>query len=184
MKRLLLFILLVMMLVWLARIHHYQVHNAPQFGPVDTRLWAANQAHHAALCAAQEAHCAAWEARTKTHQAIVETRDQFRESLDEANEELQEAAEEVREAVDGIPVPIVPGTRVVEALPRPPARPGILPVEAPARPPLPPRPPGRLNSPGFPGLVDHPQAPPLPLPRPDTSRRLRFAHKKRGSLPA
>ena len=55
------------------------------------------------------------------HQVIVETREDLRESLDEANEDLQEAAEEIRETVDGIPVPIVPGTREVRALPQPPA---------------------------------------------------------------
>ena len=47
----------------------------------------------------------------------------FHQSLAEAHEELHCALDEVRESVEGIPVSIVPGTRVLEALPQPPALP-------------------------------------------------------------
>src|SRR5208337_2364244 len=169
MKRPLLFVLLVMMLAWFAT-RYVRVHNPPHFSPLTVQLRAADQAHRDALRAAQEA-------RAEAHRAIAETRGELRESLDEANQELhcalQEAAEEVRVAVGGIPVPILPGTRVVEALPQTPASP-TLPehplADASVQPTLPPGPPAHFNPPGFPGLVKRPQAPPPP-PLPPTPPR-------------
>ena len=135
--------------------------------------------------ALQPTHCAASGCRSspsrrapgrsggagRAHRAIAETRGELRESLNEVNQELhcalQEAAEEVRVAVDGIPVPILPGTRVVEALPQPPASP-TLPecplADVSVQPALPPSPSAHSNPPGFLGLVEHPQAPPPPPP--------------------
>jgi len=175
MKRPLLFVLLVMMLAWFATTRYVRVRNPPHFSPLTVQLRPADRAHRDAHRTAQEAraeaHRTAQEARAEAHRAIAETRGELRESLDEANQELylalQEAAEEVRVAVDGIPVPILPGTRVVEALPQPPASP-TLPerplADASVQPALPPSPSAHSNPPGFPGLVEHPQAPPPPPP--------------------
>jgi hypothetical protein len=162
MKRPLLFVLLVMMLAWFATTRYVRVRNPPHFSPLTVQLRAADRAHRDALRAAQEA-------RAEAHRAISEARGELRGSLDEVNQELhcalQEAAEEVRVAVDGIPVPILPGTRVVEALPQPPASP-TLPehplADASVQPALPPGPPAHSNPPGFPGLVHRPQTPPPP----------------------
>jgi len=86
---------------------------------------------------------------------------------------LQEVAAEVRVAADGIPVSILPGTRVSEAQPEPPASPALperpladTPVQPALLPGLPPHP----DAPGFPGLVERPQASPLP-PLPPTPLR-------------
>src|SRR5208337_3339796 len=133
MKRPLLFVLLVMMLAWFATTRYVRVRNPPHFSPLTVQLRPADRAHRDAHRTAQEAraaaHRTAQEARAEAHRAIAETRGELRESLDEANQELylalQEAAEEVRVAVDGIPVPILPGTRVVEALSQPPASPTL-----------------------------------------------------------
>ena len=162
MKRPLLFVLLVMMLAWFATTRYVRVRNPPHFSPLTVQLRPADRAHRDALRAAQEA-------RAEAHRAIAETRGELRERLNEVNQELhcalQEAAEEVRVAVDGIPVPILPGTRVVEALPQPPASP-TLPecplADVSVQPAPPPSPSAHSNPPGFPGLVEHPQAPPPP----------------------
>jgi hypothetical protein len=150
-----------MMLAWFAT-RYVRVHNPPHFSPLTVQLRAADRAHRDALRAAQEA-------RAEAHRAIAETRGELRQSLDEVNQELrcvlQEADDEVRVAVDGIPVPILPGTRVVEALPQPPASltlPECPLADAPVQPALPPGPPA--HPPGFPGLLEHPQVPPPPPP--------------------
>ena len=120
-KRPLLFVLLVMMLAWFATTRYDRV-RPPHFNPLTVQLRAADRAHSDVLRADQECGPSA-------HRAIAETRGELRESLAEVNQELhfalREAAEEVRVAVDGIPVPILPGTRVVEALPQPPAPPAL-----------------------------------------------------------
>ena len=180
MKRFLLLVLLVMMLAWFATTRRVWVRNPPHSSPLTVQLRAAERAHHDALRAAQkaqlEANRTAQEARAEAHRAISEARGELRESLYEVKQELhdalQEAAEEVREAVDGIPVPILPGTRVVEALPQPPAPPPL--PECPLAGGLVQAgfnsgPPAHPSSPGFPGLVERPQAsptlPPPPAPR-------------------
>jgi len=185
MKQALLFVLLVVVIAWFATARYDRVHT-PKHSPLTVQHRAVYQAHRDALRAAQEARAqaqrSAREARAEAHRAISEARGELRESLHEVNQELhgalQEAAEEVREAVAGIPVPILPGTRVVEALSQPPASP-ILPEcpldEAPIQQALASDPPAHSNPPGFPGLVDRPQAPPRPpqaaaplQPRPPT----------------
>jgi hypothetical protein len=101
-------------------------------------------------------------------EAKAEVREALDEAASEAREALEEAAQEIRQAVDGIPVPIVPGTRVTEAVAEPPA-----PV-APAAPALPEAPalqrPAPPAAPGFPGLVQHrdgrSSASPTPKPLP------------------
>ncbi len=182
MKRPLLFaLLLIMMLAWFATTR-LRIRNPPHHAPLNVQLRAADRAHRDALKTAQEAraraHRTAQEARAEVHRAFSEARGELRESLHEVNQELhgtlQEAAEEVREVVDGIPMPILPGTRVVEALPQPPAfptLPGRSLADIPVEPALPPGPPAHSKAPGFPGLVERPQAPPPPsqasiIPRP------------------
>ncbi len=164
MKRPLLFFFLVMMLAWFVTARYLRVHNAPHYGPLDERLRATNRAHRDALKVVREArdqaHQAAREAHVELHRALVDTREGFRESLDEASEELQEAAEEIRTAVDGLPATIPSGTRDLRALPQAPALAELPPVEAPA---YPPGPPAQWNSPGFPGLADHPRVSSPPL---------------------
>ncbi len=126
MKRPLLFVLLVMMVAWFATTRDFRVRNPPRLQP--TRL--CNFGLPIEPIATRSGPLR--RRRTKAHRAIAETRGELREGLDEVNQELhcalQEAAEEAREAVDGIPVPILSGTRVVEALPQPPAPPLCLSV--------------------------------------------------------
>ncbi|HMF38516.1 MAG TPA: hypothetical protein VKF17_17880, partial [Isosphaeraceae bacterium] len=162
MKRPLLFVLLVMMLAWFATTHYFRVRNPSYFSPLTVHLRAADRAHRDALRAAQKA-------RAEAHPAIADTRDELRKSLDEVNQELhcalQEAAEEVRMAVGGIPVPIFPGARVVEALLQPPASPALPERPLAAAPVQPAPPPGSRaysNPPGFSRLVEHLQPPPSP----------------------
>jgi hypothetical protein len=127
MKRLLLLVFLVMMVAWFAAVRHARVRNRPDFSPLTVQLRAADRAH-------RDAHRAAQEARGEAQRAVAEARGELRESLDDVNKEvrgaLEEAAEEIRVAVDGIPVPILPGTRVVEALSQPPAPPAPTPPAA------------------------------------------------------
>jgi hypothetical protein len=165
MKRLLLLVFLVMMVAWFAAVRPGRVRNRPDFSPLTVQLRAADRAR-------RDAHRAAQEARVEAQRAVAEARGELRETLDEVNQEvrgaLEEAAEEIRVAVDGIPVPILPGTRVVEALSQPPAPPAPLDLpehplaEAPPQPAPPPSPPSDTKPPGFPGLVNRPQAPPPP----------------------
>jgi hypothetical protein len=171
MKRPLLLVLVVMMLAWFA-VRHERVRSLPHFSPPTEQFRAADRASRDARRAREQlrakAHQATLEARNEAQRAIAEARSDFSESLDEATHELQgalqEAAEDIREAVDGIPVPIVPGTRVDIALPQPPALPEHPLAAVPhVQPVLPPTPPLSPNTPGFRGLVERPQ--PL-LPRP------------------
>ena len=104
----------------------------------------------------------AWFATTRYDRVRVQRRAAdraHRDALRVAQEARAKACEEVRVTVDGIPVPILPGTRVVEALPQPPAPP-TLPERPLADAPVQPGPPA--HPPGFPGLLEHPQAPPPP----------------------
>jgi F0F1-type ATP synthase membrane subunit b/b' len=93
------------------------------------------------------------ELRDEAHQAVEGVKAEVCEALDEAardvREALDDAENEIRQSVDEIPVPIVPGTRVVEALPEPPQppqpprakrKPKIVVAQAP-KPPVPPSPP-------------------------------------------
>ena len=84
------------------------------------------------------------EARDEVREALAEARDEVRQAFDEARDEVHQAFDEVRvalvsdddrsralppvppsppsasEEAEGLPVPIVPGTRVTEAEARPP----------------------------------------------------------------
>lgn len=161
MKRLFLVILLVMFVAWFTSVRHARVRDRGERARFDDRGRAAAQAHREALQASakarREASQAVAEARRETHRVVAEAKVEVRQALDEAAHEvrvaLEEAAQEIRQAVDGIPVPIVPGTRTTEAVAQPPARP-----EAPELPEAPPQPAAltSIEHPGFPGLVTHP----------------------------
>jgi hypothetical protein len=99
-----------------------------------------NEAH-------DEVHHAFDEARDEVHKAFDEARDDVHQAFDEARDDVHQALSEVRvalvaddgspralspapappaaerEEAEGLPVPIVPGTRVTEAEARPPAPP-------------------------------------------------------------
>ena len=132
--------------------------------------------------AQHEVQRALTEARQEVQQALRQAGHEVREALHEAHREvhdaLVEADQEVRESVDGIPVPIVAGTRVDEAIVEPPVTSETYrsmplaetlgPIELPRiciRQP-------RRRAPGFPGLVTSADAPgpgsstPPPAPAP------------------
>lgn len=119
MKRLFLLILLVVLVAWFTRTRQVRMHNRPDFGPaVETRRTVAEPRRETRRVK---------EARHEVHRAVQEAKAEVCQTLDEATQEihhaLEEAAQEIRQAVDGIPVPIVPGTRVTEAVPQPPQPP-------------------------------------------------------------
>ncbi|MDR3621715.1 MAG: hypothetical protein P4L85_20350 [Paludisphaera borealis] len=132
MKRLILVVLLVLGLVAYVRLNarHAHIHDTyitfGSHGPgaVQWEYEAARQAKEDADDARREALEAIEDARREVDEA---TRDAARD----ANEALSDAAREIRESVEGIPVPIVPGTRVTTASPAPPAPPAA--PRAPAR---------------------------------------------------
>jgi hypothetical protein len=202
MKRVILLILLVMLVAWIAaRESASRPRSRPRVDrtPTQVTVWtdarsrsearrialqATREAREAVRQAHQEARQALAEARHEVHQALAEAGRDVRGALREANDELRgagdelrEAGDELRESVEGIPVPIVAGTRVEQALPQPPAPPELpecpLTEEAPSAAPAPPAPPA---APGFPGLakkqkpgkakIPAPPAPPVPAPGP------------------
>ncbi|QEH38690.1 IgA FC receptor precursor [Aquisphaera giovannonii] len=120
---------------------------------------ARDEAQRALREAGREIREAFHEAREAWHQAGDENRDAWAEGADEVREAVAEAAQDARECVADIPVPIVPGTRTVEASPEPPRAP-----ESPEAP----------EPPGFPGLArDH--AAPQPPAAPQAPSRPRAA---------
>ena len=171
MKRLLLLLLLVMMAAWFTTTRHVHVQTRPEtFRALDAGHRSSDRARQEAQRATSEAQHevqrALAEARQEVQQALRQAGHEVREALHEAHREVREALaeadQEVRESVDGIPVPIVAGTRAVEALVEPPTLQDLpeqplaaAPAQpaAGAAPPLPPAPPG------FPGLVQHPGSP-------------------------
>ena len=124
-----------------------------------------------------EAGHAVEEARQEVRQAWREARAEIRQAWNEASNEVRNAYHEAmacdsgpgslpaptqvaapaREQVEGLPVPIVPGTRVTEAQPRPPA---------PPNPPVPPVPPPVVVISHGPG----PQSPPVAPTPPDPAQ--------------
>jgi hypothetical protein len=161
MKRLFLVILLVMFVAWFTSVRHARVRGRGELARLDERARGVAHEHREALRASakarRDASQAVDEARREAHRAVAEAKVEVRQALDEAAHEvrkaLEEAAQEIRQAVDGIPVPIVPGTRVTEAVAQPPA-----PPEAPDLAEAPPQPAAspEFEHPGFPGLVKHP----------------------------
>ncbi|MFO0889194.1 MAG: hypothetical protein U0790_08645 [Isosphaeraceae bacterium] len=186
MKRVLLLILLVMMAAWFVRVARHEPRRPPQ--PVrDVAGWpgprerheirravieARDEARRATIEAQHEAREAVRQAREDVRQAIEDARHEVHEALAEAGQELGEALREddepredaeAREDAEGIPVPIVRGTRVAVATALPPGPPDELPecplAEASPEPPAPPTPPAG------PDRKHRPAAPPAP-PKP------------------
>ncbi len=171
-KRLLLFVLLLVMLGLFLANTDSRVRHEPQFAPPGQPFRVDQRAHREVVRIAREArdqaHAAAREARDQAREVLVEVHDDLRDAMNEVREEfrdtLTESADELRETAQDIPVPILPGTRVVQAVAQPPARTPVPPTARPPHPaalphpPAPPAPPAQLRPPGFPGLVG--QAPP------------------------
>jgi hypothetical protein len=151
MKRFVL-VLLAAALIWVVADRHAHRPARVDLNPLSTHKHAAVRPLDEKLREASRAHRAAIEAREEARQTIQEARVEIRESLAEAKEELQaafhEVADELREAVDDIPVPVLPGTRVVMALPE-------LPT-----------PPVAASSPTHPTSAPHPIPPPHTQPTP------------------
>jgi len=160
MKRLVLMILLVMMVYWIAaarrpdsrrldsppRHRNGSEPRPPHIVNSRARLEAGPSSESRRALA--EARRAINEARNEARQAIDEARDEVRHALDQARHEVHQAfhggdddsepsssADRPREAAEGLPVPIVPGTRVTKADLKPPVAPSS---PVPPRPPSPP----------------------------------------------
>jgi len=159
MKRFLLLIVLVMLVFWfMAR------HRAAHIQPTGhARYW--NGPHYAHRDIAKRRPFAT--ARQQTRQALDEARQALDEARDEVTQAFDEARDEVRQAVDEVRGPLVSNDDPPHALPPPPPLPSEreeaegLPVpivpgtrvsEAQAQPPVPPRP----------LIAVHRQAPPIP----------------------
>jgi len=132
MKRLFLMIVLVMLVYMVAASHR----RAPRPPVAPPGHWTGVRHRHdgdAGNRFAAEARQALDEARDEVRQAFHEARDEVRQAFHEAREEVHQAVDggddswsrpsPPREAAEGLPVPIVPGTRVTVAQTRPPASP-------------------------------------------------------------
>jgi hypothetical protein len=152
MKRFLVLIVLVILAFWVVRSTRPRpVWHAPQPAHrphpregASARELAAEARQQAQQALAEARHSIA-EARQEIRQAWHEARDEMHQAWQEASDEMRQAYHEVlaadggqtplpppppppapppaREQADGLPVPIVPGTRVTEAEARPPAPP-------------------------------------------------------------
>jgi hypothetical protein len=166
MKRLFFLIVLVMLASWILMSRrtgilrptgqsshgHRQLHVRENAGDAARRR--ALESRQQTRRALEEAREALAEARDEVRHALVEARDEVRTAFDEVrvalvdDDDPQDGAPldpapkaSASEEVDGLPVPIVPGTRVTEAEATPPIHPQpIARVHAPA-PPAPPAPP-------------------------------------------
>jgi hypothetical protein len=139
MKRFLFLIVLVMLVFWvMARHRSAQVphHRSWPVHHADAERRIAHQPHQQTRQAFAEARRALREAHDEVREAFAEARNEIREAFDEARVSLVDdddpprppapapsAATVEREEAEGLPVPIVPGTRVTVAEPRPPVPP-------------------------------------------------------------
>jgi hypothetical protein len=164
MKRLFFLIVLVMLASWILSRRTGIFRPAGQLRHGHNQLYVHENSGDAARRRALEGRQQARRALEEAREALAEARDEVRQALDEARNDVRAAFDEVKvafvnddhtqdgarpnpapkveasEEVDGLPVPIVPGTRVIEAE----AKPSIHPqpavrVHAPA-PPAPPAP--------------------------------------------
>ena len=155
MKHLFLLVVLVILVSWIMASHrraHFGPSGPPPHrrGPFHARGDGEAQRRLEANKVKQQARQAFNEARGEVRQALREARNEVRQALDEARAEVFEALGEAhaalvsdddppfglppgpqpptseREIADGLPVPIVPGTRVTEALLKPPVPPAPL----------------------------------------------------------
>jgi hypothetical protein len=146
MKRLFLMIVLVMLVYMVARSHRREDDPA-QIVQRPPAHWAGVRHRHAGNAGNRFAN-EAREALDEAHRAINEARDEIRQAYNEAREEVHQVFDgdddswsrpnPPREEAEGLPVPIVPGTRVTVAQTRPPAPPipPVRPVSS-ARPAVP-----------------------------------------------
>jgi hypothetical protein len=164
MKRVFFLIVLVMLASWILSRRTGIFRPAGQPGYSHKPLYAREHSGDAARRRALEGRQQARRALDEAREALAEARDEVRQALDEARNDVRTAFDEVRvafanddhlkdgarpdpapkiaasEEVDGLPVPIVPGTRVIEAEATPPIHPQpAVRVRAPA-PPAPPAP--------------------------------------------
>jgi hypothetical protein len=138
MKRFFLLLVLVMAVSWMVG-HHRRPSGRAAATP---RHWVGDRRERddeAKRRIADETHHQTRRALAEARQALVEARDEVRQALDEARDEVHHALDEVRvsftsdghssgsspsvladEKADGLPVPIVAGTRVTEAEVKPP----------------------------------------------------------------
>lgn len=123
--KLLLLILLVSMAVFFVHFRQSEVRHHPRLSPPEETRRSLERARRdlqqAFAKSRHEARRVAAETHTEVRQALDEARDALHGAHHEVAVSLREAAAEIREAVDGIPVPIIPGTCVVEAVAQPPA---------------------------------------------------------------
>ena len=152
MKRLFVLIVLVMLAFWITASHrrpsrrsvglsehensaHFVYHRhhgktTPRFAP---------SAHDPVCQTLDEVRQALGEARDEVHQAFDEARDEFRQALHEVRGAIVSNSDQphtppltpqlpgpIREDVEGLPVPIVPGTCVTNAEAKPPVQPAPL----------------------------------------------------------
>jgi hypothetical protein len=152
MKRFFFTLILVLLVIWAIRLSHHprpmfqappptRWHGPrhPHDGPTTIQVAEARRQTQQAL---DDAGRALDEARHEVHKAFGEARKEIRHALKEVSEEVRQAYREalasqgdpqppvppvppvpVRQEAEGIPVPIVPGTRVTTAEARPPAPP-------------------------------------------------------------
>ncbi len=148
MKRYFLLIVLVMMVSWIAASHRSPFRR-PAGPPAHwaglRHDHDGDAGHRIAAETRRRSQCALAEAGDEFRQALDEARDDLRQAFAEARDDLHEAFGDVRvalvsdddssralppvpacpsaasEVAEGLPVPIVPGTRVTEAEARPPA---------------------------------------------------------------
>jgi hypothetical protein len=158
MKRFFLLIVLVMMVSWIAASHRSPFRRPagpPAHWAALRHVHEGDAGHRIVAETRRKPQRAFAEAREEFREAVDEMRDEVRQAFAEARDDLHEAFDEVRvalvcdddssralppvpaspaeasEVAEGLPVPIVPGTRVTEAVARPPA------AVAPAAPPAP-----------------------------------------------
>jgi hypothetical protein len=171
MKRLFFLIVLVMLASWILVSHRAGVlrrTGQPRYG--HKQLYVREDTGESARWRAFESRRQTQRALDDARQALAEARDEVHHALAEVHKDMRMAFDEVRvalvsddgahhrprpdpaakvtasEAVDGIPVPIVPGTRVSEATVTPPVHPQpTVRVNAPA-PPVPPAPPVHVSA--------------------------------------
>jgi hypothetical protein len=148
MKRFFLLIVLVMMVSWIAASHRSPFRRPtgpPAHWAALHHVHEGDAGHRVAVETRRKPQRAFAEARDEFREALDEVRDEVRHAFAEARDDLHEAFDEVRvalvcdddssrvlppvpaspakasEVAEGLPVPIVPGTRVTEAVVRPPA---------------------------------------------------------------
>ena len=144
MRRFFLLIVLVMVVSWVVASHRSpfrRAAEAPRYWTAERRAHDGDASRRVAVEANQKTRRALAEAR----HALAEARDEVRHAFDEARDEVHQAFDEARvalvcddppsrtlppvpplppsanEEVEGLPVPIVPGTRVITAEAKPPA---------------------------------------------------------------